>query len=174
MQLSEQSKFTATYKAGTTFDAPWIVSYFDTVEEGLAAAAAIGSSGLDVAVANAAKELQAKYAVASGGMAPQQVSSTPVAAPQAAPAQTYQQPAPAAAAPAQTGGAPDRISDRYGNIWTYDNPGAPACAHGVAYVLKEGTNKVGKPYKGYFCALKGPKPVSLAAPECQPDFNSAR
>lgn len=63
------------------------------------------------------------------------------------------------------------VPDKYGNIWTYNRPDAPAHPTRGHYVLKSGKNQAGKPYKGWFDPCQGPMwtlgPVSkdeIAAP----------
>lgn len=48
------------------------------------------------------------------------------------------------------------IPDKYGNIWTYGRPDAPAHPIRNKYVMKSGKNKEGKPYKGWFDPCQGP------------------
>ncbi len=82
------AKITLTAKAGTSFDAPWIVAHVDTVDEGRELLADALDKGLDTDLADFSKMFQAKYALSSGGLAPQPTATR-------APAQPVAQPAPA-------------------------------------------------------------------------------
>lgn len=46
-------------------------------------------------------------------------------------------------------------ADRFGNQYTRGNPDAGACSHG-ARIVKNGTNKSGRPYKAYVCVNDSP------------------
>ena len=56
--------------------------------------------------------------------------------------------------------------------WGSQNPGTPAgppvenCAHGVPRKYQEGISKAGRPYKGFFCQVKGDPRL----PQCPPKF----
>lgn len=52
-------------------------------------------------------------------------------------------------------GNSDRVTDQYGNVWTYNLPEAPECPNGKM-ALKEGLTKLGKPFKGWYDPAAGP------------------
>jgi hypothetical protein len=62
-------------------------------------------------------------------------------------------PPPTQAAPA---GGVDVIEDRWGNKWTYGRADAPVCPNGPM-VLKQGINKSGGSYAGWFDPAGGPR-----------------
>jgi hypothetical protein len=55
-----------------------------------------------------------------------------------------------------TGG--DTVTDKNGTVWTYNRADAPDCINGKM-VFAAGTSQKGKPYKGWFDPMKGPKPM---------------
>lgn len=123
---------------------------------------------LDVAIELAQKiddvdgAIRALSAVNKGGMKASYVEtsrpaqSAPVAPPQApAPSWGPGSSATLAPAPATEGGS-RVVVDKWGTKWTYGLPDAPQCARGEM-VLKSGTNKAGKPYKGWFDPASGPE-----------------
>jgi hypothetical protein len=152
-----ESKLSLTFKAGVGFDAPWIVAYPDSVDEGIALANEIAAKGLDAAVANAAVELQAKYVVAKGGLGPQQVSSQPQQ-----PVATYSSSVPAQSipSPTQPNAAPGVI--QFPQQQQAAPAQGPSCEHG-AYVWKDFVSKAGNNVKGFFC------PANFRT-QCKPDF----
>jgi hypothetical protein len=164
--MSDSAKVSITLKAGPGFEVPWIVLYGDTIAEAVALLQEAGTTPIATLAANAARSFQAEYA--ASGLGTTQVSTfapqtTPNAVQPTAPAPT-QTNAPAAGA--------ETIADRYQNQWTYNSPGAPLCAHGVAYAVKAGTSKAGKSYRGWFCTKGGPKPVSLQGNTCDASFDN--
>lgn len=52
----------------------------------------------------------------------------------------------------------DTMTDKYGTVWTYDRADAPDCINGKM-VFAVGISQKGKPYKGWFDPMKGPKPM---------------
>lgn len=54
-----------------------------------------------------------------------------------------------------TPGAIEVKDDQWGNKFTRGNPDAGSCAHGPR-IVKNGTNKSGKPYKAYVCVNDSP------------------
>jgi len=52
----------------------------------------------------------------------------------------------------------DTMTDKYGTVWTYDRADAPDCINGKM-VFAVGVSQKGKPYKGWFDPMKGPKPM---------------
>ena len=70
------------------------------------------------------------------------------------------------AAVASAGGE-EVVTDRYGNTWVYNSPGAPECARGKM-VLKHGkAASTGKPYKGFFDPAAGPRWTGAKVPKEQ-------
>lgn len=139
------AKLTATLKAGTTFDAPWIVVYGDTAGEINARLDELAQLGTATRVANAAKELQATYSAAALGSV-QQVSSqqeAPIQFPQntQVTGAAYQPPQQEQQAPA----------------------GGRTCQHG-ARVRREGVSARG-PWVGWFCSTPKGTPG-----QCPADF----
>jgi hypothetical protein len=62
--------------------------------------------------------------------------------------------------------APETVSDRYNNNYTYHHPDAPDLPDGRGkYILKEWTSKAGKRLKAWVDPVKGPKPFSPGAAE---------
>lgn len=53
------------------------------------------------------------------------------------------------------GGAIEQRDDKWGNKYTRGMPDAGACAHGPR-IVKNGTNKAGRPYKAYVCLNDSP------------------
>jgi len=56
------------------------------------------------------------------------------------------------------GNGEEQITDRNGTVWTYGRADAPDCVNGKM-VFAAGTSQKGKPYKGWFDPMKGPKPM---------------
>jgi hypothetical protein len=52
----------------------------------------------------------------------------------------------------------DTVTDKNGTVWTYNRADAPDCINGKM-VFAAGTSQKGKPYKGWFDPMKGPKPM---------------
>jgi hypothetical protein len=52
----------------------------------------------------------------------------------------------------------DTVTDKYGTVWTYERADAPDCINGKM-VFAVGISQKGKPYKGWFDPMKGPKPM---------------
>ena len=52
----------------------------------------------------------------------------------------------------------EQLTDKYGTIWVYGKADAPDCINGKM-VFATGTSQKGKPYKGWFDPIKGPKPM---------------
>lgn len=52
----------------------------------------------------------------------------------------------------------DTVTDKNGTVWTYNRADAPDCVNGKM-VFAAGTSQKGKPYKGWFDPMKGPKPM---------------
>jgi len=143
-------KVTITLKAGRDFDAPWIVVSGDTPEEALANLDDLGRRGAAAAVGNAAKALQATYAV-SGAMGPvQQVADEP--APQAA-ANVVQLPTAQPQVPAQA--APAAAAP------TAPPANAMFCPHGQR-TFKSG-QKNGRKWTAFFCPLPPGHPEQCQA-----------
>jgi hypothetical protein len=46
-------------------------------------------------------------------------------------------------------------TDKWGGVWTYNVPGAPACPHGPR-VQKKATSQAGKPYVAWCCPTTSP------------------
>lgn len=61
----------------------------------------------------------------------------------------------AAQAPPQTSQGPLEETDKWGNHFTYNVPGAPNCPHGTR-VLKAGISQKGSAYKGWACPTQAP------------------
>lgn len=60
----------------------------------------------------------------------------------------------------------EEVADKWGNVWTYGHPDAPALPDGRGkYARKRGTSKAGSPYVGWFDPAKGPKPFPTGASE---------
>lgn len=75
-------------------------------------------------------------------------------------------PAAPAPAPAPAVGGIEQVTDRWGNVWTYGDPTAPALPDGRGhYAKKSGKSREGKPYTGWFDPAKGPKPFAKGAVE---------
>jgi hypothetical protein len=72
----------------------------------------------------------------------------------------------AVAAPAPAGGAPEMVTDKYGAVFTYGHPEAPALPDGRGmYVFKEWRDRSGKARKAFVDPVKGPKPAAAGAAE---------
>ena len=52
----------------------------------------------------------------------------------------------------------EQLTDKNGTVWIYGKADAPDCINGKM-VFASGTSKTGKPYKGWFDPMKGPKPM---------------
>jgi hypothetical protein len=52
----------------------------------------------------------------------------------------------------------EQLTDKNGAVWIYGKADAPDCINGKM-VFASGTSKAGKPYKGWFDPMKGPKPM---------------
>lgn len=52
----------------------------------------------------------------------------------------------------------EQLIDKNGAVWIYGKADAPDCINGKM-VFASGTSKTGKPYKGWFDPMKGPKPM---------------
>jgi hypothetical protein len=52
----------------------------------------------------------------------------------------------------------EQMTDKNGTVWTYGRSDAPDCVNGKM-VFASGTSQKGKPYKGWFDPMKGPKPM---------------
>lgn len=52
----------------------------------------------------------------------------------------------------------EQLTDKYGTVWTYGKSDAPDCINGKM-VFAAGISQKGKPYKGWFDPMKGPKPM---------------
>jgi hypothetical protein len=52
----------------------------------------------------------------------------------------------------------EQITDKFGTVWTYGKSDAPDCINGKM-IFASGTSQKGKPYKGWFDPMKGPKPM---------------
>lgn len=62
----------------------------------------------------------------------------------------------------------EEVTDRWGNVWTYGHPDAPALPDGRGnYARKRGTSKTGRTYTGWFDPAKGPKPFPPGAVEAE-------
>jgi hypothetical protein len=55
----------------------------------------------------------------------------------------------------------EQMTDKYGTVWTYGRSDAPDCINGKM-IFASGTSQKGKPYKGWFDPMKGPKPIRKA------------
>lgn len=65
----------------------------------------------------------------------------------------------------------EEIRDKWGNVWTYGHPDAPALPDGRgAYARKKGISKAGSEYTGWFDPAKGPKPFPPGVTEAPPIF----
>lgn len=89
-------------------------------------------------------------------------------------AQSAQVPA-AAAVSGPANGTHTSETDKWGNSWTYNIPGAPSCAHGVR-VQKKGTSQAGKAYTGWACPTQSPHAYrnKVAKAECAMEFEGRR
>ena len=56
------------------------------------------------------------------------------------------------------GSAPETLTDKYGNKYTYNHPDAQTLADGQQEVLKEWVSKAGKSLKAWKHPMAGPKP----------------
>jgi hypothetical protein len=52
----------------------------------------------------------------------------------------------------------EQLTDKNGTVWIYGKADAPDCINGKM-VFAAGTSQKGKPYKGWFDPMKGPKPI---------------
>jgi len=52
----------------------------------------------------------------------------------------------------------EQLIDKNGTVWTYGKADAPDCINGKM-IFATGTSQKGKPYKGWFDPMKGPKPM---------------
>ncbi len=52
----------------------------------------------------------------------------------------------------------EQLTDKNGTVWIYGRADAPDCINGKM-VFAAGTSQKGKPYKGWFDPMKGPKPM---------------
>jgi hypothetical protein len=52
----------------------------------------------------------------------------------------------------------EQLTDKNGTVWVYGRSDAPDCVNGKM-VFAAGTSQKGKPYKGWFDPMKGPKPM---------------
>ena len=52
----------------------------------------------------------------------------------------------------------EQVVDKNGTVWVYGKADAPDCINGKM-VFAAGTSQKGKPYKGWFDPMKGPKPM---------------
>ena len=52
----------------------------------------------------------------------------------------------------------EQVTDKNGTVWVYGRSDAPDCVNGKM-VFAAGTSQKGKPYKGWFDPMKGPKPM---------------
>lgn len=89
-------------------------------------------------------------------------------------AQSAQVPA-GAAASGPANGTHTSETDKWGNSWTYNIPGAPSCAHGVR-VQKKGTSQAGKSYTGWACPTQSPHAYrsKVTKAECAMEFEGRR
>lgn len=72
--------------------------------------------------------------------------------------------------PAQQQGI-EEVVDKWGNVWTYGHPNAPALPDGRGmYASKKGISKAGSQYTGWFDPAKGPKAFPAGAVEAPPIF----
>lgn len=72
----------------------------------------------------------------------------------------------APAAPAAATGGPEQVTDKYGAMFTYQHPDAPALPDGRGmYVFKEWRDKNGNHRKAFVDPVKGPKPFAAGAAE---------
>lgn len=63
-------------------------------------------------------------------------------------------------------GQPEQVTDKYGAVYTYNHPDAPALPDGRGlYVYKEWRDKSGKARKAFVDPVKGPKPFAAGAVE---------
>ena len=113
--------FTATLKAGKSYEDPWLVVRAESTEELLLLLDALGKTGVVAKTVEVSTELQGVYAAAEGCVAPSSVVATPTT--------PVQYPlVPQAPAVAQNG---------------------PLCQHGQM-VLRNGT-KNNRAWSGWFC-----------------------
>jgi hypothetical protein len=171
-------KITATLKAGTGFDAPWVVVSADTSGELRDRLGEIEQSGALVDVSRVAKAFQG-YAAVGGTLGARPVDAPgsaqqqpPAQAPQGPPQgaqqqppagswgnapQQPQQPPQQPAAPQGGSGQPFILKDNFGNEWEYDVPGAPMTPRGPA-IVKRGVNaKNGSVWRKWYDPAAGPK-----------------
>lgn len=153
-----EGKITATLKAGTGFDMPWIVVGADSAAELRDMLGAIEQSGVMADVGRLAASFRNFNAL--GGT----LGARPVDAPTQpqAPAQAPQPPtpqtnggfgAPAPQAQPQAPQAPAtggvrQVADNFGNTWEYDVPNAPMTPRGPA-IVKVGNGPKGEWRKWY-------------------------
>ena len=57
-----------------------------------------------------------------------------------------------------TNAGEEQMTDKYGTVWVYGKADAPDCINGKM-IFAAGTSQKGKPYKGWFDPMKGPKPM---------------
>ena len=65
----------------------------------------------------------------------------------------------------------EEVTDKWGNVWTYGHPNAPALPDGRGmYASKKGISKAGSQYTGWFDPSKGPKPFPPGVTEAPTIF----
>jgi hypothetical protein len=128
MSENNDGKITVTLKGGAGFDAPWIVFYFDGVEDALDTLN--GDAESVKALIDRTARISAVFTDTVGGSRP--------------------------AASANNGGRGGKSGNGQDKPAYKKAPRrggeAPVCDHGVAMDWKSGVSKAGKPYEGYFCA----------------------
>lgn len=129
-----EGKIVATLKAGNGYEAPWVTIGADSPEELVSLVDRAGQAGVGASVANAAKGLQATYAVADALGPVTQVSSEPAVP---APVPTAPAPVPQAAPAGPAPSAPPADA-----MW---------CPHGQR-VKRSGTTN-GRNWTGFYCPL---------------------
>ena len=145
----------ATLKAGESYADPWLSVTAEDPNQLATRLDGVVNAGVGAKVAQAAIDLQANWNAAQGlGAQPvpaqaqdgwgQQPQNTSFPQQQSAPE------SPNAAGGLQT------QTDKYGNRYTRNVPGAPTCPHVTTHgprILKEGKRKDGSPYKAYICPV---------------------
>ena len=53
----------------------------------------------------------------------------------------------------------EQITDKNGTVWSYGRPDAPDCINGKMIHGKGISQKTGKPFRGWYDPMKGPKPL---------------
>src|SRR5579875_2533192 len=146
MTDDSNARVVATVKAGAGFEAPWIVFRADTPEE--------MRELLDMAAPlyDAVATASAAFRAARPDSAAAEIQG------QLGGVKTAEQPGPFAGNPASGYGQPQQAAPLPPTQAAPNDPRAFCEQHKVSRQYKEGTNKAGKPYKGFFCPSRGCAP----------------